>query len=151
MVEVVDVTNNSITIIGISIVVNSSTIFKDESDQEIQAFNIANINVGDYLEVKAFDQGQGITAAQLVRKIPEDELTLEGPVSAVDAVLFTLNALGTTVITDQFTEFKDANEATVTQAQFFALVSIDDLVEVKWDAALEITAPAKEIELEGDD
>ncbi len=150
VVEAIDAASNTITIAGVTVIVNASTSFKDESDQKIQAFRLPNINVGDYLEIKAFDQGQGVTATKIVRKNPENELQLEGEINSIDTVLFSLNVLGTNVVTDAFTEFRDANEMTITQAQFFALVSVGDSVEVKWDAALGITAAAKELELEGD-
>ena len=149
--EAVDVVNNSITLFGITIGVNSSTSFKDESDLEVQSFGLADINVGDYIEIKAFDQGQGITATKVERKNPEDDLKLEGPVAAIDVVLFTLDVLGVSILTDQFTEYKDANEVNINQAQFFALIAVDSFVEVKWDANLGVTSPAKEIELEGID
>lgn len=149
--EAVDVANNNITLFGITIGVNSSTSFKDESDQQIQSFSLADISVGDYIEIKAFDQGQGVIAAKVERKNPEDDLKLEGPVVAIDVVLFALDVLGVNVLTDQSTEYKDANEVDINQAQFFALVAVDSVVEVKWDANLGVTSPAKELELEEDD
>lgn len=149
--EAVDVDNNSITIFGITVGVNSSTLFKDESDQKIQSFSLADINIGDYIEIKAYDQGQGIIAGKLERKNPEDDFKLEGPVAAIDVVLFTLDVLEVSILTDQLTEYKNTSEVNITQAQFFALVAVDSVVEVKWDASLGVTSPAKEIELEEDD
>lgn len=146
--EAVNAPNNTITIFGITIGVNSSTYFKDESDQKVQLFGLADINVGDHIEINAFDEGQGVIATKLERKNPEDDLKLEGSVDVIDTVLFTLDIAGVNVLTNQLTEFKDTNEVDINQAQFFALASEGNVVEVKWEANLGVTSPAKELELE---
>ena len=147
-VEAVNAVNESITLLGVTIGANTSTIFIDESSQNIQSFSIADINVGDYLKIKAFDQGQGIVATKMERKDPEDKLELQGIVNALDNILFTLNVQGVVVLTDLTTEFKDSNEMVINQAQFFNLVSLSDSVEIEWDANLGVGAPANKVELE---
>ena len=145
-----DVANNRITLLGLAVTANSSTSFKDESDLKVQPFGLLDINVGDYLEIKAFAQGQDVVASKIERKNPENEFKLKGTVNAIDNVLFTLDVLGVNVLTDQFTQFEDVNEMLVNQIQFFALVAVDNQVEVKWDANLGAASPAKELELEDD-
>ncbi len=133
-VEQVDPPNSAITVFGIEITVNSSTIFNDESDR---SFSLNDIRVGNFIEVGGFvDDGGRVVAVKVEREYPsEPEYSLSGPIDAgsVSTALFYI--LGVKVdVSGQEVTFEDENDNAITASEFFALIDDKkdpgDIVEV---------------------
>ncbi|MDA1064695.1 MAG: DUF5666 domain-containing protein [Proteobacteria bacterium] len=53
---------SSLTIFGIPMGINSQTRLEDKSSADVQSFSLANINVGDYLETRGYEDATGVVA-----------------------------------------------------------------------------------------
>ncbi len=84
---------------------NSLTRFEDHSGADVQRFSLANLAVGDYVEVDAYNDGSGLLATKLERDDDQGEVQLEGVAQNVAAPNFTVG--GVAVTTDGSTEFRD--------------------------------------------
>jgi hypothetical protein len=116
-VDSVNAAGNSLVVFGVTIRVNSLTRFEDHSGADVQRFSLANIAVGDYVEVDAYNDGGGLLATKLERDDTQGEVKVEGSVQNVNAPNFTVG--GVVVTTDGNTEFRDTNGVTINAAAFF--------------------------------
>ena len=116
-VDSVNAAGNSLVVFGVTIRVNTLTRFEDHSGADVQRFSLANIAVGDYVEVDVYNDGSGLVATKLERDDTQGEVQLEGAVQNVAAPGFTVG--GVTVTTDGNTEFRDTNGVTISAAAFF--------------------------------
>jgi len=116
-VDSVNAAGNSLVVFGVTVRVNSLTRFEDHSGADVQRFSLANIAVGDYVEVDAYNDGSGLVATKLERDDDQGEVRLEGVAQNVAAPNFTVG--GVAVTTDGNTEFRDTNGVTINAAAFF--------------------------------
>jgi hypothetical protein len=116
-VDSVNAAGNSLVVFGVSIRVNSLTRYEDHSGADVQRFSLANIAVGDYVEVDAYNDGSGLLATKLERDDTQGEVQIEGIAQNVAAPSFTVG--GVAVTTDGNTEFRDTNGVTTNAAAFF--------------------------------
>lgn len=140
------VQTDRITVLGLDVVVNSSTRLEDSSSADLEPFNLGDINVGDYVDVAAFDNGNGeFVATSLEREDFDDEVSLQGTVDLVtDPTSFRI--FGVLVQTNAGTAFEDANEMPITAGDFFAQALG---ITVKADGALlNGSIVADEVEIE---
>ncbi|HEX7062343.1 MAG TPA: DUF5666 domain-containing protein [Woeseiaceae bacterium] len=106
-----------LTVLGIEVRISSGTRMEDKSDADLEPFTLADLAVGDYVEVRGFEDAEGVVATLLEREDPDDEVELRGFVDSVappDLVI-----LGVTVHTDGGTQFRDLNDAPIDAATFF--------------------------------
>jgi len=91
-IEVINSTNRTITLLGVTLQLNNSTRFKDDlsdvDDESRRYFNFGDLLEGDNVEVSAYSDSSGaLIASKLERKNPEsgggegEERELEGVVS----------------------------------------------------------------------
>jgi hypothetical protein len=116
-VDSVNAAGNSLVILGVTVRTNSLTRFEDHSSAEIERFSLANVNPGDYVEVRGYNDGTGFLATLLERDDDQSSVDLEGPAQAVAAPGFTVG--GVAVTTDANTEFRDNNGVTISASTFF--------------------------------
>lgn len=145
-VTAVNVPAGVVTVLGIPFVVDASTQLRDDSEAELRPFTIADLRVGDRVEVQGATVGAAVIAEQLERKEPESEVELRGPVTS--AASPNLNVLGATIVTDASTEF-DGDEGAGAAAAFFAAIRPGDVIQAK-GREVAGTLRAEEIE-RGDD
>jgi len=119
-VDTVDAAANSLRLLGIVVLTDSLTRFEDQSDLDIERFSLADLRAGDYVEVRAYADGDNLIANRLERDDAEPDVVLRGQVEAVAQP--ELDILGVRVVTSAATEFRDENDLPITQAQFFAAV-----------------------------
>ena len=139
-------TTNSVTLLGVTATVTSGTALDDQRGSSGSAFVLRNLNVGDYVEVRGFYDGEKLTLTGLKRKDAEDDSGLEGPVSAVNAPNFT--ALGVTVATTADTEFEGADDNSIDAETFFD-TALNKTVEVDGNYAGGVLT-ATEVEIQDD-
>ena len=130
-VDSVDVAGNTLTLLGITVVVNAVTRFEDHSSADLETFGLGDINGGDFLEIRGFEEPSGtVVATRVERDDLEPDVKLRGFVESFiepDLVI-----LGVTIQTNPATtEFEDVNGDSITATVFFNTVAIGALVEVE--------------------
>ena len=109
---------NQLTVLGITITVDAATRIEDKSSAGLDSFDIDQVNVADYVEIRGYEDGVGITATLLEREDFEGVVTIRGFVDSVNDPDFTI--LGVTIQTFAGTDFEDAAGGNIDAADFFA-------------------------------
>lgn len=132
-VEQVDSAAGTITVLGMTIEVNSSTRIDDDRD-DLQLFSLADIVVGDYLELVVSRDQQGLLKAlKLSRDENDSEVSLKADVSAINRVAksvellgksYSLNANGISFFVD------DSDNPSVSIDEFFAALQAGSTLEL---------------------
>ncbi len=122
-----DVQSDRLTMLGITIVVNAATRYEDDSQARLDVFNLSHLRVGDYVEIRAYDDQGTITATLLERDDFDGTVALRGLVDNVADPFFEI--LGVTIATNIATEFTDNDGATTLSAAEFFTRALGRLVE----------------------
>jgi hypothetical protein len=129
-VEAVNAASGSLVVLGVTLRTNSLTRFEDHSAADVQQFSLANIAVGDFVEVRAYADGNGYLATLVERDDPEGgTVELEGYAQSVAAPDFSVN--GVAVTTDGNTEYRDNSGEPIGSAAFFQAAASGRLVKVR--------------------
>ena len=144
-VTAVDVASGTLTALDITVWTEADTRFEDKLD-DLDVFGLADIRVGDFVEIKGVLDNDLFVATRIERDDPEDTVLLQGPAADVASPGFSI--LGTSILTTANTQFEDESEAGITAETFFAsaegrIVSASGI----WDGT---TLVADEVEFEGD-
>ena len=150
-VDSVDSANDRLVLLGIDVEVDELTRVEDKSSADVEPLTLADINAGDYLEVRGSEDPNStadVVAVIVEREDPDTEAILQGFVVSVTEP--SLEILGVTIETNGATVFRDVNDAPLTSMQFFAQLVAGDLVKAKGieSSATVITASEVEFELE---
>lgn len=129
--------------------VDSQTRFEDEV-LDLSPFTVADIGIGDFLKVEAFDAGNGNLVATRIKRDMADDFLLQGPVESAATPDITI--LGVTFTTDpdpvDGTQFEASDESPLTSADFFTTVSPGDLVKIVDEKPAQDSGVAEEVEFE---
>ena len=109
--------SDRLTVLGIEVRVDTSTRMEDNSDAEVEPFTLADLAVGDFVEVRGFEDAEGVKASLLEREDPEDEVELRGFVESASSPEFFI--LGVTIRTEPGTVFRDLDGTVIDAATFF--------------------------------
>lgn len=114
-----DVQADNLTVLGLQVFTNVGTEFDDDSDLDIESFDLGDVNVGDYVEIRAFDDSANsrLVATRLERDDDEDEVFLRGVVESVNDPEFAI--LGVTIRTNAGTEFEADDDSEISAGEFF--------------------------------
>jgi len=155
VIESVDLTANTLTALGLVFTIRDSTQFEDESPANLQELELADLSPGDYIELRAFQDGAALVASKIERDEFDDESELRGPVTTIDTALGTLEILGILITTDENTNFKSEDEdddgnsgAELTQSEFFETLKIGDILEAEWKPFVSTDTAATSLEIE---
>ncbi len=149
-VDSVDVDAGTLTVFGVTFVADMSTRFQDKTDTPVTNFNLADLGVGEYVEVKAYERADmSLYAVKIERNDPEDQASLQAPVEAVGENSLTL--LGIDVETNEDTVYEDSANMPLSAEDFFGAVMVGDLVEAEGTRTESDSLIANEIEFEADD
>jgi hypothetical protein len=118
-VESVDAAASRLVVLGTTVVVNELTRFEDHSAADLQRFGLADLRVGDYVEIRGRLEGTTVIATRLDRDEPDDQVELRGPVDSVAQPDLTI--AGVTVTTDADTEFSNKSDESIDASEFFAI------------------------------
>ena len=116
----VDTTANTVTILGVTIGVTDLTHFEDSGSQNISAFKLADVQIGDWLDIRGRESpsaGNLIVATRFERVHPGSKVRLGGIVKTATQPNFTI--LSINVSTTPTTLFSDGSDAPVGAAAFF--------------------------------
>ena len=151
-VDSVDTAAGTLVVLGITVKVDPMTRFEDKSDTDDESFSMADIRVGDYVEVRGaeFPASSGqLLARRLEREDADDRSIVQGPVSAVAAPNLTI--LGVTVQTGPGTEFEDREDLSISSGTFFGQVASGDMVKARGIVIGDQVLDADEVEFERED
>lgn len=145
----VDVEAGTVTLLGIPVTVTDTTKLEDRRDGSFP-FRLADIQDGDYLEIRGFVGANGVViATEISRETDDGTVQIRGPVTAIDPVAGTVTILGLTVTTGIETDFEGFSSELTVPPQFFeSIVEGLTIVEAKWDPFSDMSAPVRELELE---
>jgi hypothetical protein len=141
-VDSVDAAAGTLVVLGITIKVDAMTRLEDKSDEDDESFSLADIRVGDFVEVRGaeFPASSGQLLARSI---------VQGPVSAVAAPNLTI--FGVTVQTGAGTEFEDRADNSISSDTFFGLVTTGDLIKAEGAVIGDQVLDADEVEFENED
>lgn len=129
----IDAGNAAFTALGVLVQTSGLTRFEDKLSQPVSPFGIAQLRVGDYVEVRGSGGStpSSIAAAIVERQEPRNRVELRGVVENVSQPAITI--LGVLIQTDAGTTFQANDGSPITAAEFFArangrLVSVDGMV-----------------------
>jgi hypothetical protein len=126
-VEAVNVERTSVALLGIDVLVNDSTMFRDEGEVPVYEFGLDDLAIGDRVRIRAYLNGDTVVAARLDRVDAEAVVILKAPVEAVERPGLTL--LGVPVTAHAGTVFQSADKTTIDAVEFFDLVEVGTLVK----------------------
>jgi Domain of unknown function (DUF5666) len=144
-VDAIDANAGTLTVLGTTVNADANTRFEDHASGRMKTFSLADIQVGDWLEIRGAIAGTGNTsigAMRIDREQPQSEVRLMGPVVSVAQPVFTV--LAATVTTTAQTQFSDGLDLT----SFFGTAAGKTVsVQGSWDGS---TLTADKVQL-GDD
>ena len=128
-VQSTDTQAGTLTTLGITIATNNGTQFKDDRD-DAQPFGLAQLVVGDYVELRAFVDGQTLVAGRVERDDTRQRVRLQSLLDSTDEAANQIVIEGVSVDTSNAT-FEGANDNTITATQFYATAQAGDLVRAR--------------------
>ncbi len=145
LVDSINTAAGSLVVLGVTVQTNTSTRFDDQSQARARPFNLSQLRVNDYVEIRGTASGNTLTAVTFERRDPESRLELQAVAQNISPPSFTL--LGITVQTTNTTEFRDVNDALLTSTQFFAQAA-NRLVKARGTRSGTTQLTATQVELE---
>jgi hypothetical protein len=119
---------------GVTVSVNPGTRSEDQSNAALRPFRLADINVGDYVDVRGTPLGgASLSAVLLERDNASDDGRLRGQAAAI--LQPGLTVLGVPVTTNGATQFRDGTDAPLTATQFFQVLTAGTIVQVRFNQA----------------
>ena len=144
----VNVADNQLTVLGITVLLNDGTDMRDKRD-DVSPFDISNISEGDYLEIRGFTSTNGtFVANRLEREKTRDRVEIRSIATNIDPVAQSLEILGLTITAGPSTRFNDGSASA--EEFFSALTEGLSIVKVKWDSFSDTGLAPKEMEIEDD-
>lgn len=148
LIDAVDTSTNSLVMLGITFNVDALTRLEDKSSSDLDPLTVADLNVGDYLEVRGTElpAGSGMVLATILEREDVDPDTiLQGFVETVNDPALTI--LGVTIETNGAI-FRDVDDSILTATEFFNLVDVNSLVKAKGTESSVSVITATEVEFE---
>lgn len=132
-IETIDLPTSSIQLAGTNILTDSNTRFIDHSQAHIRQFSLADLGIGDRVEVKASEiesDNSSLLARQLRRLEHDDEALIElsGNVNAIGRPTFSIQQ--TIIMTSTLTMFEGAEDNNLTSEQFFNQLTIGQKIKI---------------------
>jgi hypothetical protein len=139
---------------GISVRFDAATRCDDDVNQNLTSCQeiFDDLSVGDYLEIRGFEDGAGEIMATLLERSDDngpDEIRLRGTAQdSEEAQTFTL--LGVRIRTDGNTDFEGASGNSIAENEFFQTLGENSGIEVKvrWKSLNWDDVPADDVEIE---
>lgn len=154
-IQALDKAAGEFSVLGKQIIVNSSTIFIDESSDNNARLGINDLVLGNRVEVKGNFIANGKILATRVDREDEtegeegSETELEGPPENINSSAATFSLFGITITTSESTEFEGDDDQEFTSEAFFQFISANEGIQVKVKGDLTgSTLAAEKIEID---
>lgn len=160
-IDAVDTTAQTLSVFGITFTVDAMTRYEDNDDRAVQTFSLDNLVIGNFVEVSAYEDATGVLVASKIEREDEndnddddndgngDETEIEAPVTSIGTGSFTL--LGVTVQTNGNTRYEIGDDENATESEFFARLTVGDIVEAEGSSTAALTLLAEEVSIKGSD
>ena len=127
--------SKELTVLGVTISVDTNTRFEDESDAQVHMFSLTDVKVGDTVLVRGYEHPAGsgmVLATRLVRlpPLPMMNVGVRGPFTASTATQFKI--LGITIDATSAKLFGKGGQS-LTAAEFFTQ-AVGQIVDVRGTA-----------------
>jgi hypothetical protein len=154
LVQAVDTTANTITLLGKTVKLTTQTQLRDKG-QGKRTFSIADLLVGDAVEVRAFEDTNGdIVAVKLERQQkPLANVILQGRMDTKNAAASSLTIVGIKVQGGAQTQWRLADNRAVDAATWFAGTAVGTTVNargVEASGGTSLDATAGQVEVDED-
>ena len=119
-IDSINATAGTLVVLGVDITVNALTRVEDKGDQHLPMFNLSNLVVGDFVEVRGAEMpaaSNDVAATRIERRRASTEVRLRGVVDTSVSPGFSI--LGVNVLTNAGTEFGGEDQAGMTATTFF--------------------------------
>jgi Domain of unknown function (DUF5666) len=131
----VDTTMSTLTVLGVTISVDTNTRFEDESSAQVQMFTLKDVAVGDTVLVRGYEHPAGsgmVLATRLVRlpPLPSMNVGVRGPFTASTATQFKILSI---TIDATSAKFFGKGGQSLTAAEFFTQ-AVGQIVDVRGTA-----------------
>lgn len=130
------------TDVGLTFEIRTLTELEDERDG-VEPFRLADLQAGDYVELRGFLDGQVLVAAELERDEFDTRTRMRGPVTDEDAAAGRVDILGVSVV-----GVAGQTDYDGTQAEFHAEVEVGTFVEAGWDPFVSTSETADSLKIE---
>jgi hypothetical protein len=148
-VDSVNAGANSLVLLGITVSVDALTRLEDKSSADVRPLTLADINAGDYIEVRGGELPAGsgaILATILERDDADPDTILQGFIETITDPSFAI--LGVTIQTGAGTIFRDVNDGVISSTDFFKQLAPNSLVKAKGSEISDMVISAEEVEFE---
>jgi hypothetical protein len=140
-----------LVLLGLEVATTDTTVYRDMSVASLRDFGPADVVVGTWLDVRGYEEPAGsaaVTATQVVRIDPADEVRMRGPFR--DPAPPSFDILSVLVTTSGATRFVVEGQVRITAAEFFAQAP-GELVEAwgTWSAPV-LSAQRVEVKISDD-
>jgi len=112
-----DVQADQLTVLGIVVRVDELTRYEDQSVEDREPFNLSHVVVGNYVEIRGYEDAGGIVATRLEREDFDGTVALRG--FAENAVEPDFTILGVAINTVLATVFQDLDGSLLDADEFF--------------------------------
>jgi hypothetical protein len=149
-VSAVNAMAGTLTVQGVAITVDANTRFEDRSSAQVQLFTLKDVNVGDSVEVRGYENpaGSGMVLAKRLERVPATTVVeVRGPFTAATAPQFKI--LGIVIDTTGATFGGVESHQTMTSTEFFAQAP-GKIVDVSGTGTATVTATTVRIDSEAD-
>jgi hypothetical protein len=133
-VTAVDSTNHLVTVLGVTVTADTTTRFEDRSSANVQTFTLSNVNVGDTVEIRGYENpiGSGKVQATRLERVPAANPTgsvmLRGAFTAATAPMFKILGITVDATNATFGSVEGGQAPTITT--FFTL-AVGQTVDVR--------------------
>jgi hypothetical protein len=144
-----DPTSDTFVVLGVTIRVDSQTRVEDKSSADEEPFALAQLNAGDYVEMRGAEDVNGsgdVIAARLEREDFDTDTIVQGFVESVSQPSFSI--LGVTVDTSGTLIFRDVGGNAISAVDFFNDLDVGDVVKAKGLESSTTLVTAEEVEFE---
>jgi hypothetical protein len=147
-IDSVDALNSRFVLLGIEVRVDSLTRLEDKTNAKVDPLGLADLNVGDYLEVRGSEDPSSSAdmVAAIVERDDADDTILQGFVTSVADPSFEI--LGVTIDTTTTSVFRDVDDSIMSRQAFFAELAPGRLVKAKGSESSSTVLAASEVEYE---
>ena len=150
LVDSVDTSAETLTVLDIVVDVDALTRFEDKTDADKEPLVLADLNAGDYVEIRGTQTAASgsVLAALVEREDPDSETELQGFVEAFNDPEITI--LGVRIDTTGAV-FRDENDAVLSRSEFFSRLAVNALVKASGTESSAAAIDASEVEFELED
>lgn len=150
----------TLVILGVTVSADADTRLEDQSDLDDENLSFSELQPGQYLQIEAVSTGTSTARALRIERedgtAGDDDVRLEGPVTALEPNVPSLSILGQSIPLDGGTQYRDANGQSRSEEEFFRTpgdVALGDVVRARDQNAANLSAltESDEVEIESHD